>query len=273
MLKYILNAANLITLSSMFCGFYAITHVVGAGPGDEMALYKGALAIIVATILDGLDGRVARMTGGGSEFGVQLDSLADLVSFGVAPAVLMYYWGLYQFGTLGLVAAFLFLAAGCFRLARFNITCSDMPKGFSQGLTITQSAGMVAAAMVFFHRVLGHVELQHPEYLVVASLGFAFLMISDVWFRTLKDLRGNRRGITFMSLLFISLAVIIIRTQEIAYILLFYPSLHVATGVLEEIVRFARGHTHEQLLAEHHATLIANDPHEELEEMVETVAN
>lgn len=261
MLRYLTNPPNLITLSSMFCGFYAIV-LAGSSAGDPESLYRAGLFIILATIFDALDGRVARMTGTASDFGVQLDSLSDLVSFGVAPAVVIYQWGLSSFGFLGLLASFAFAAAGAMRLARFNITVSEIPKGFSQGLTITQSAGMMAAALVFNHRVLDG-ELKHPELLLAASLGFAFIMVSDVWFRTFKDLRMNARGRAFVAVVLLSMAAIVVTTREFSYILVVYPTLHVVTGILEDILRYARGKTHAQLIEEYQLESMQDDEVEE----------
>src|SRR5271156_4013796 len=111
---------NLFTVSSIFCGFFAMTLWAG---GEERTgrFYQAALAILFAIFFDGFDGRVARLTKTQSEFGVQLDSLADLVSFGVAPALLLYKWALQPLGFWGLFLAFLFTACGALRLARFNV--------------------------------------------------------------------------------------------------------------------------------------------------------
>src|SRR5688572_11971681 len=110
---------NLITLSSVFCGFHAIT-LCGEG-ADEKDFVRAALLIVYAMFFDILDGRVARLTKTQSALGVQLDSLADVISFGVAPATLVYRWSLVALGSVGLFACFAFVAAGVLRLARFNV--------------------------------------------------------------------------------------------------------------------------------------------------------
>src|SRR5215831_11189482 len=110
---------NLITLSSVFCGFDAI-RLAGTAEGED-DLYRAALLIIFAMFFDTLDGRVARMTKTQSVFGLQIDSLADVVSFGVAPSLLVYQWALQRLGVFGIVASFLFTACGAVRLARFNV--------------------------------------------------------------------------------------------------------------------------------------------------------
>src|SRR5262245_15401626 len=110
---------NLITLSSIFCGFDSIRLSSAAKTEDDF--YRSALLIIFAMFFDTLDGRVARMTKTQSAFGLQIDSLADVVSFGVAPSLLVYQWSLRQLGVVGIVASFLFTACGAIRLARFNV--------------------------------------------------------------------------------------------------------------------------------------------------------
>ena len=262
MLRHLTNPPNLITLLATFCGFYAIILAGSAPTAGPEVLYRASLLIVLATVFDALDGRVARMTGRASDFGVQLDSLSDLIAFGVAPAVIMYHWGLSSFGTLGLVAAFAFAAAGAMRLARFNITVSEIPNGFSQGLTITQSAGMIAAALIFNHRVLDS-QLNHPEFLLAACLGLAFTMVSDIWFRTFKDLKMNLRGRILVGSVLLSMAVILIKTREFSYILLIYPTLHVVTGIGEDILRYAKGQTHAQLIEEYQLAMMEDDEVEE----------
>src|SRR5947207_13416458 len=109
---------NLITLSSIFCGFDAI-RLAARGSDDD--IYRAAVLLIFAMIFDMLDGRVARMTKTQSAFGVQIDSLADIVSFGVAPSMLVYHWTLHRLGLTGLIVSFAFTACGAIRLARFNV--------------------------------------------------------------------------------------------------------------------------------------------------------
>src|SRR3954447_4251772 len=114
---------NLITLSSVFCGFQAIV-LCGEG-ASETAFFQAALLIVYAMFFDILDGRVARLTKTQSALGVQLDSLADVISFGVAPACLLYRWSLASMGAVGLAACFAFVSAGVIRLARFNVLATN----------------------------------------------------------------------------------------------------------------------------------------------------
>ena len=129
---------NLFTLSSLFSGFYA---VIIAMAGD---FEKAAIAIFVSMILDGCDGRVARLTHTQSSFGVQFDSLADMCAFGMAPAMVVYQWALHDLGRLGWAAAFVYCAGAALRLARFNANVDVVDKGFFQGLPSPAAAALVA---------------------------------------------------------------------------------------------------------------------------------
>ncbi|HET8941503.1 MAG TPA: CDP-diacylglycerol--serine O-phosphatidyltransferase [Rudaea sp.] len=137
---------NLLTTGAMFAGFYAIVAAIAGHYSDAV------IAVFVAGLLDGLDGRVARLTNTQSEFGVQYDSLSDLVSFGLAPALVMYVWSLQSlkaygpaWGKLGWAAAFIFAACGALRLARFNTQAGVADKRYFQGLAIPAGAGVVMA--------------------------------------------------------------------------------------------------------------------------------
>lgn len=136
---------NLITSGSLFAGFYSIAATYNG------QFEKAAMAIIAGVVLDGLDGRVARMTRTTTRFGVEYDSLADLVSFGVAPAFLVYGWALSQFGRWGWLAAFLFLICGALRLARFNVQINTVEKGQFNGLPIPAAATFVASIILLFY--------------------------------------------------------------------------------------------------------------------------
>jgi len=172
---------NLFTTASLFSGFLGIIWAV------EGRFEYCALAILVCWVLDGLDGKVARLTRSTSEFGVQLDSLTDLVVFGVAPAIMVYMWQLQAYGRLGLLASFLFVACGALRLARFNVQAGKISSKYFIGLPIPASA-CVLATLVFFSTVA-------PEYVaqVIAPLTLilvyvlSFLMVSRVRYPSLKE--------------------------------------------------------------------------------------
>src|SRR5262249_4760497 len=156
--------------------------------------------LVFALFFDMLDGRVARLTKTQSSFGLQIDSLADVISFGVAPALLVYKWSLYQKGTTGLVCAFLFASMGAVRLPRFNVLsmgaqgAATKPGKYIVGLPVPGAAGILISIIVANHAVAG--ELTDPQY-VWAIMGLtaflAFLMVSTIKFRSFKDLKLNAR--------------------------------------------------------------------------------
>ena len=237
MLQHILNLPNLFTSCSIFCGFYSIVLASEATIGNSEPLYRAALAVIFAGLFDMLDGRVARMTKTGSEFGVQYDSLADVISFGVAPAFLLYKWGLAFYGGAGLVVSFLYLTAGAMRLARFNITTAKMSNKWSQGLTITESGGLVAAIIVVHHRSGADYVNNHLSVLITV-LVLSYLMVSNIRFRTFKDIR-----IRLPTLLLIggTLTIAVWLTfyfRDAAVALVFMGAFHITWGLLEEVVYY-----------------------------------
>ncbi len=164
---------NLITSASLFAGFYAI---VAAIDGRYLA---EAWAVFVALILDGLDGRIARMTHSTSSFGVQYDSLADLVAFGVAPALLVYLWALKPFRQFGWVAAFLFVVCGALRLARFNVQSGSMDPRFFNGFPIPAAAMVIATAIAFYDKI-GIVAPEKHLFILVMIYVLSFLMVSNI---------------------------------------------------------------------------------------------
>src|SRR4051812_329716 len=151
---------NLITLSSIFCGFDAI-RVTAQENATEDDFYRAALLIVFAMFFDTLDGRVARMTKTQSSFGLQIDSLADVVSFGVAPSMLVYQWTLHRLGLAGLIGSFVFTACGAVRLARFNVLsmgeagAPTKPSKYIVGLPIPGAAGILVSIVVANHAVAG----------------------------------------------------------------------------------------------------------------------
>ncbi|MFM8268573.1 MAG: CDP-diacylglycerol--serine O-phosphatidyltransferase [Pseudomonadota bacterium] len=175
---YILVLPSIFTTGNLFCGFFAIIN------SFSHQFERASFAIFFAGLFDVLDGRVARMTKSQSKFGIEYDSIADVVSFGLAPAVMTYVWVLEPFGRLGWAGAFFFAACGALRLARFNTLSQDLPKSYFVGLPIPAAANMVAATF------LAHKELQfsHVE-LVMMALMFCLgsLMVSTVRFRSFKD--------------------------------------------------------------------------------------
>ncbi len=197
---------NFLTSMGLFCGFFAIISIM---QGDYL---RAAWAIVIAGVFDGLDGRIARMTNTTSRFGLEYDSLADLVAFGVAPALLSYSWVLDQYGRLGWLAAFLYVGCGAVRLARFNVMAGTEKSGFFQGMPIPGAAGMVASTVIFcFHfNFVDKIPLSIIFVLMIFLL--AFLMVSSIRFRSFKDLDLRSRK-PFSSVVLVIMLIVIIAAE------------------------------------------------------------
>jgi CDP-diacylglycerol---serine O-phosphatidyltransferase len=228
---------NLFTVTSIFCGFYAIT--LCTGEATPVHLYQAALAILFAMFFDGVDGRVARLTKTQSDFGMQLDSLADVVSFGAAPALLVYKWALAPLGFVGLFISFAFAACGALRLARFNVLAMRNPHGgggnFFIGLPIPLAAGVLVSLIITHHAVFEAPPSETvlgPIAAVVALL--ALLMVSSVRYRTFKDVRISRKSALIFMLVVASGLAIAIQLRP-AYVLVAYSSAYLAMGLIESV--------------------------------------
>jgi len=176
---------TLFTVGNLFCGYLSIWSSIRG------TFETSALLIIVAAVLDALDGRIARLTHSTSKFGEEYDSLADLVSFGVAPAVLAYSWGLADFANLGWMASFLFVVCGSMRLARFNIQTRIVDKRYFVGLPIPAAAAVPAALVLATPERL--VDRVFMTGLLVGTFVLSYLMISTIRYRSFKDLDLKRR--------------------------------------------------------------------------------
>ena len=170
---------NLFTALNMFCGFYAIIAAIN---GDFVA---AGYAVLIAGVFDNLDGKIARATRSTSAFGVEFDSLADLVSFGVAPGLLMYLWALTPMGRVGWLAAFLYVVCGALRLARFNTQMGTVSSDYFVGLPIPAGAGMTVVTILFCHRV-GIEDQVHPFVFLTMLYILAFLMVSTIRYQSFK---------------------------------------------------------------------------------------
>ena len=178
---------SLFTLGNMFCGYICIVYAM-RGDYETAAPFLG-----IAFVLDALDGRIARLTGSESAFGVEFDSLADVISFGLAPAVLAYAWGLSPLGRLGLAAGFLYVSAAAMRLARFNIqTGTGLDKRYFVGMPSPPAAGVVASTVYAYPWGLYDYRAALPALALV--LVPAALMVSTIRFRSFKtfDLQSRR---------------------------------------------------------------------------------
>ncbi|MBI5178428.1 MAG: CDP-diacylglycerol--serine O-phosphatidyltransferase [Nitrospinae bacterium] len=223
--KGIFILPSLITTFSFFSGFYAL---IAAFNG---LYYNAAVAIILAALFDFLDGKVARLTNTTSQFGMEYDSLSDLMSFGIAPGFLVYSWALQPFGRIGWMAAFLYVICGALRLARFNtLAATGKASGRFVGLPIP-AAAMVIASMIIMTKDLLLLEKLNPFILVGTVYVLAFLMVSNVRYFSAKQLDFHRRR-PFGILVFMVLSVYILAV--IPELMLFIVAIgYAASGPVE----------------------------------------
>ncbi len=202
MKKGIYVLPNLFTTANLFCGFYsAIASMKG--------MYEiAAVAILIAVVLDGLDGRIARITHTTSKFGAEYDSLCDLVTFGVAPALLVYNWSLIAYGKWGWLAAFLFCVCGALRLARFNVQVGVIDSRVFNGLPIPGGAAVMATGILLYYYLGGEGRFSElPVMLGVVAL--SLFMVSSIKYYSFKDLNFFSRK-PFMSFVLIVLILVIV---------------------------------------------------------------
>jgi CDP-diacylglycerol--serine O-phosphatidyltransferase len=230
---------NLITLSSIFCGFDAIR--VSARADGEDDYYRAALLIVFAMFFDTLDGRVARMTKTQSAFGLQIDSLADVISFGIAPSMLVYMWTLHRLGIAGLIASFIFTACGAIRLARFNVLSMgeagkpSKPSKYIVGLPIPGAAGILVSIVVANHAAAGSIGRAEYAWVIFAvTLVLSALMVSTVRFRSFKDLKLNIRTVLLVAFAIGSSAFISTQLQP-AFVLVWLLGFYVLLGIFESL--------------------------------------
>lgn len=236
---------NLITLGSVFCGFNAIRLVARDQPG-EADVYGAAILLIFAMFFDMMDGRVARMTKTQSAFGLQLDSLADIISFGVAPALLVYKWVLHRETIPGVLTAFMFVACACIRLARFNVLSSTptgaptKPGKYILGLPTPPASGILISLMVANHAVGGALgDERYTLLLFCVTIGLSLLMVSNVRFRSFKDLRLNTATL-FLVLFAVSSSVFVWQRFKPQFVLIWLLSVYIFIGLVETLRVLAR---------------------------------
>lgn len=219
---------NLLTTAALFAGFYAIVAAM------QGRFVEAAVAVFVAAVLDGLDGRIARLTGTQSAFGVQYDSLADMVSFGMAPALVMYAWALSglrelgpTFGKLGWSVAFLYAACAALRLARFNTQAGVADKRYFQGLASPAAAGFLMA-FVWTVEELGWAGDQVVWVAVALTVIASLLMVSRIRYLSFKALPMGERVPFVWVLLLVGLFVLI--AVDPPRILLLIASCYLLSG-------------------------------------------
>lgn len=234
---------NLFTLSNVLCGFISISLSASGQGGTD--LYLAALAICFGFFFDTFDGRVARLTKTQTDLGRDLDSLSDVITFGVAPALLVYKWGLTSFGRLGIFIAGLYVCGGALRLARFNVLSrrdegsGKKPGKYTLGLTIPASASVVVFMVLVTHSAGQFQEIS--ERLVAAVvLALSYLMVSRIRFRSFKDVRLTKRTIGIV--LLVAGAWLAMRMNRVhdAYVFLALIAAYIALGFAEEILFLRR---------------------------------
>ncbi|CAN5455135.1 CDP-diacylglycerol--serine O-phosphatidyltransferase [soil metagenome] len=193
---------NLLTTAALFAGFYSIVAAM-KGHFDT-----AAIAIFIAMIADSLDGRIARMTNTQTAFGVEYDSISDMVSFGIAPALVVYSWALESMGKFGWLVAFIYVAATALRLARFNTQIVSEDKRYFQGLP-SPAAAAIIASLVWFGNNYGHVEGLVTLVIALLTIFPAVLMVSNIRYYSFKefDMRGK---VPFVAILAIVLTFVAI---------------------------------------------------------------
>jgi len=208
---------NILTTFGLFSGFFAI---ILATKGQYA---ESAIAIFIAMLWDGLDGRVARLTNTQSEFGEQYDSMADMVSFGVAPALLMYFYLFEGLGKIGWIGAFVYVAAGSLRLARFNTQIGVQDKRYFQGLPSPAAAALIAG-LVWTKEMMGP-SVYDDQFLVIGSwiilVSAGILMVSNVRYYSFKEINFKGRS-SFKLLLLATLIMIVVSLWPSAILFIFF---------------------------------------------------
>lgn len=226
---YIYVLPNLITIANLFCGYMSVIFSI------KGEFKSAAIAVVIAAIFDQLDGRLARLTHATSKFGAELDSLCDLVSFGFAPALLMYLWALNAYGRVGMMACFLFVACGALRLARFNVQVGVVEKNYFQGLPIPMAAGILTTSYLAFDEMGWTPDQLYGKLLLAMVILMAFVMVSNFRYRSFKDLDLKER-LPFMYLIAgLVVLVTVALYPEIMLFVLFttYGTLGAVFGVLQ----------------------------------------
>jgi CDP-diacylglycerol--serine O-phosphatidyltransferase len=225
---------NAFTTAALFAGFYAIVMAMNQN------FDKACWAIFIAMILDALDGRVARLTNTQSEFGAQYDSLSDMVSFGAAPALVIYEWSLRDLGKLGWVAAFIYCAGAALRLARFNTNIAVVDKRYFQGLPSPAAAALVVGFILMARDPMVAISPRSVDWLSWGIAVFAGLtMVSNVPFYSFKDV-NFKKSVPFIVVFLIALGLALVAiAPEVALWPIFL--VYALSGYAVLALRFAKG--------------------------------
>lgn len=217
---------NLLTTMNMFFGFYGIVHAIKGN------FTLSAYAVVAAAVFDLLDGRVARLTHSTSKFGAEYDSLSDLVSFGIAPSILLFLWALQPFGRIGWLASFFFVACGALRLARFNVQQNIIEKSYFQGLPIPMAAGIVASSVMALQDL--EIQAHRNPWILAMTFLLGFVMVSTFRYRSFKDIDLKQRlPFAYLVLGVFIVALVAIRPEVMLFVLfLTYAILGAVFGIL-----------------------------------------
>jgi CDP-diacylglycerol---serine O-phosphatidyltransferase len=228
-LKTVYLLPNFLTSVCLMCGAYAITMTL------QQSYVYASLSIMVAGLFDGLDGRLARLTKSESDFGVEYDSLADLISFGVAPAILMYSWALSPFGRVGLMVTFLYIICAALRLARFNVQISKVEKSSFQGLPVPAAASYVVTLIIFYDHAFAAVPDKNA-LILLGMLTVAILMVSTVRYPSFKGIDFKSRRSFYYLVGLIAFIFVIALKPEVS---LFVTSLvYLSYGLLRSVLSY-----------------------------------
>ncbi len=220
---------SLLTTGNLFAGLYAIIAVMNAN------YLFAAIALLIALVFDILDGKIARLTNTTSRFGMEYDSLVDLVSFGVAPGILIYSWALSARGMFGSAVVFAFVACAALRLARFNAQADTGDKRFFTGLPVPAAAGVIATLVIFDHHILRLGREVKPLLILIITLVLAFLMVSAIRYRSFKDFDfKNGRQFNYLVASVLLLMLIAAAPQLMLFVLFV---AYAVAGPLERPVR------------------------------------
>jgi CDP-diacylglycerol--serine O-phosphatidyltransferase len=244
---------NLFTLSSVFCGFISISLSASGEGGRGSDLYQAALAICFGFFFDTADGRVARLTKTQTDLGRDLDSLSDLVTFGVAPAMLVYKWGLTEFGRGGIFVAGLFVCAGAMRLARFNVLSRreeaaghKKPGKYTLGLSIPAAASVLVMMVIVSHNA-GEYRGISEGFVAGVVLVLSYLMVSRIRFRSFKDIAFNRKTVGLLLLAAGCAIAVVVNGVDKAFIFLLLITAYIVLGLTETIIFMKRSFVERQL--------------------------
>ena len=225
---------NLFTTAALFSGYYAILASM------SHFFEKASIAVFIAMVLDGLDGRVARLTNTQSKFGAQYDSLSDLIAFGVAPSILIYNWGLVDLGKAGWMASFIFAACAALRLARFNVEEESSDKRFFTGLASPSAAAIITAFVWFSHDMAFQwVGVKYLGLLLTILIGG--LMVSNVKYYSFKKIDFKGR-VPFAAIVFVMIvfSIIFIDPPKVLFLVFFAYALSGPLWALKRWVKINR---------------------------------